>query len=200
MNKKIGRFKVWHLLVIGAALGAAVYFYKRSHPEPNNLEEYAGGTGTGAYGPIDPNSGIPYAFETGLGGGGGAGETLGQFLSKVGELRDAGFFGSPEKEVITEERPGPGEAELEHARTAAQQARKAAREARKAQRKEHKARVKAEHKHKQKHHTTGGTAHTPHTHHSPQHPAHNAQQNAPQKSGGSYGGGQHKKQKQKQHH
>jgi hypothetical protein len=65
VNKKIGKFKLWQLVALGAAIGIAIYFYNRNKAPAVNPEEVVGGTGTGAFGPIDPNSGIPYAFEGG---------------------------------------------------------------------------------------------------------------------------------------
>lgn len=146
MNKKIGKFKLWHLILIGSALGLGLYLYNRNKPEGPNPEEVIGGTGTGAFGPIDPNTGIPYAFESGEGTSGGL--NLGEFLENVGLLRE--FFEPSPTETITETTSeGPGS-------TTGQGKGK---------------NKSGQHKHTQKPNSTGAAAHAPHHHHAPKHPA-----------------------------
>jgi hypothetical protein len=175
VNKKIGKFKLWQLVAIGAAVGLAFYLYKKREGGVNP-EEVVGGTGTGAFGPIDPNTGVPYAFESGLGGkaGSAAGESLDEFLRKVGELREAGFFGTPEKEVIeTPGAPGAEPATNKAVATAQKHARMAKAEAKKARKAQHAAKAaqhKAEHQNTQKPKKTGAAASVPHTHVSQAHP------------------------------
>lgn len=192
MNKKVGKFKLWQLIALGAAIGFAVYVYKRRGGGVNP-EEVVGGTGTGAFGPIDPNTGIPYAFESGAGGG-GAGESLSNFLGKVEELREAGFFGTPEREVLREEVPehietqgepqggkakgqgkkGKGKAAGKGTSSAKAKAKKATHAARVAvgqaqvARGAHRA---AHHQVTHKPHSTGAAAHVPANHVAPAHPA-----------------------------
>lgn len=157
MNKKIGKFKVWQLVALGAAIGLAVYLLKRKESGGINPEEVVGGTGTGAFGPIDPNTGIPYAFESGLGGSGSGG----------GEGSGAGEAGAPGEpgliesitETINEAAPG-GEG-------AASPTTKAAKKTAKHKAKEQKKHHKAEHKSTHKPKSTGAAAHAPHKHHAP---------------------------------
>lgn len=107
MNKlqsKLGPLKVWQWGLIGAALGVAILIYKKGHGEApaEGSGELFGGTGTGAYGAIDPETGVPYQFEGG-GGGGVANptESLDSFLERVGMLKEQGFFPESEKVVET---------------------------------------------------------------------------------------------------
>jgi hypothetical protein len=173
MNKKIGKFKLWHLIAIGAAIGLGLYLYnKESEPETQGESLLFGGTGTGAFGPIDPDTGIPYAFQDGFGE---TGETLDMFLARVQQLRDGGLLGGEGSElppeVITETIEGPGLPGPEPASNrAVKAAQKAARKARKNARKERKRRREAEHRHTQKPKKTGAAASIPNTHHSPKHP------------------------------
>jgi hypothetical protein len=97
LQKKLGPLKVWQWAMIGAALGAAILIMRnREGGEAEPTGEVFGGTGTGAYGPIDPESGIPYAFEGGGSSSGtasAAGESLDSFLERVGMLREQGLLG-----------------------------------------------------------------------------------------------------------
>lgn len=99
LQKKLGPLKVWQWAMIGAALGVAVLIYKRSHPgseETPPTGELFGGTGTGAYGPLDPETGIPYAFSGGGAAAGGATEDL---FSTIEKLKELGFL-EPAVETI----------------------------------------------------------------------------------------------------
>lgn len=96
LQKKLGPLKVWQWALIGAAVGAFI-LWKHSQSEETPAEgsgELFGGTGTGAYGAIDPETGVPYAFEGGGGGGaesgGGAssGPNLNEILSDIGQVRE----------------------------------------------------------------------------------------------------------------
>jgi hypothetical protein len=190
VNRKVGKFKLWQLILVGVAIGGAVYLYRRKTVA--NPEEASGGTGTGAFGPIDPNSGIPYAFESGAGTV-SPGETLNSFLEKVAQLRDSGFFGSPEKEPgevveIPGAEPASNQA-VTQAQAAARKARKKAKEAHKALVEEKRARHKAEHQHTQKPKKTGAAASVPHTHVGQAHPAQRAGQAKHSGGGGGGGGG-----------
>jgi hypothetical protein len=173
VNKKYGKFKLWQLIAIGAAVGLAFYLYKRKEAGGINPEETVGGTGTGAFGPIDPNSGIPYAFEGGLGGGGSGtstGETFQDFLTKLGQIRE--LFPEPETpapSTVTE--TVVDESRTKGAQKNARTARAEAKKARQAAHRERKARLKAEHQTTQKPKTTGAAAHVPHAHVSNGHPA-----------------------------
>lgn len=92
LSKKLGPLKVWQWALIGAALGAAIVVYRRGkggEGEGEPTGELFGGTGTGAYGALDPETGIPYAFE---GAGGAGGESLDTFLANIGKLGDAGLL------------------------------------------------------------------------------------------------------------
>jgi hypothetical protein len=103
LEKKLGPLKVWQWALIGAALGAAIVIYRRGKPEGEAAGEVFGGTGTGAFGAIDPETGIPYQFE----GGAGGGESLDTFLANIGKLSDAGLL------PIDGEGRGPGEPDSE---------------------------------------------------------------------------------------
>lgn len=99
LQKKLGPLKVWQWAMIGAALGAAILIMKNRSGggEGEPAGEVFGGTGTGAFGAIDPETGIPYSFEAGGSAGGTAGnegESLDHFLKQVGQLKDAGLLGS----------------------------------------------------------------------------------------------------------
>lgn len=157
MNKKLGKFKVWQLVAAGVALGLIVYIYNRNKSESQgpNPEEIVGGTGTGAFGPIDPNSGIPYAFESqGASGEGNEGLNLATFLENVGLLREAfggeGFGPSGTETVVETTTEGGNGSEAGN---------KASRHNKTGQ-----------HKHTHKPKSTGDAAHAKHTHHSPKHP------------------------------
>jgi hypothetical protein len=188
LNRKLGPLKLWHWILIGVVLGVGVYYF-RNKEENAPTEGAYGGTGTGAFGPINPESGIPYAFE---GGAGAAGETLPTFLEKVKELKDSGLLGP---EVVTEpgeviELPGPSEDLLNFLLVRDKQQRaalKAARKARQQAKKQrhgkgaggHKAGAnkqgsKGAKKGKGKGKTprsTGAAAHAPASHHARPHPA-----------------------------
>lgn len=111
LQKKLGPLKVWQWALVGAALGAAIVIYRKGkggEGEPSG--EVFGGTGTGAFGAIDPETGIPYQFEGGAGAGGG--ESLDTFLANIGKLKDAGLLpgggegsspGEPDHETIITE-------------------------------------------------------------------------------------------------
>lgn len=183
MNKRIGKFKVWQLIAAGVAFGVILYIYSRGKGG-TNPEELYGGTGTGAYGPIDPETGIPYAFEGGLGGGSGSspgGGGIGEVAGLIGQLKEAGLWPepqsapAPEREEVVVEKEGPeprSDAEVRAAHLATRAARKTLHKVHKELHKaEHRAK-KLEHQHTQKHNSTGGSAHTPHTHHAQKHPAH----------------------------
>jgi hypothetical protein len=164
LSRKLGPLKLWQWIAIGAALGGAIYLYRKNQqPAGVSNEEIFGGTGTGAYGPINPDTGIPYAFEQGLGGSAGA-EGFGEFLEKVAQIKEL---------FVPETEPGESAGETApatkggKANAAAKKARAAAKKAKKEQQREHKKRVQAEHQHTQKPGTTGGAASAPHTHHSP---------------------------------
>jgi hypothetical protein len=102
LQKKLGPLKLWQWIAIGAALGAAILILRKKETPQAEAGEVFGGTGTGAFGPIDPETGIPYAFEGGGAGSAAAsGETLDQFLERIGQLKDAGLLG-PEVEPGTE--------------------------------------------------------------------------------------------------
>lgn len=131
LQKKLGPLKVWQWAMIGAALGVAVLLYKRSHPgseETPASGELFGGTGTGAYGPIDPETGIPYAFSGG--GGGAAGGTAEDLFGTIEKLKELGFLEAPVETIETIVRePGGGEgspiaAAKKHQTAKAKQARK----------------------------------------------------------------------------
>lgn len=189
VNRKMGPLKLWQWVLIGVVLGGGVYLYKRSHPSGvSNPEEVVGGTGTGAYGPIDPNTGIPYAFEPGgggsSGGGTGGGSAGGGGGSEPGVPGSGGGGSGENKETTTTETKEPGpfaegllaklekiaEERLKTARKNALKARNEAKRARQKAAKEHRARVKAEHQHDKRARSTGGAAHQAQTHHSPPHP------------------------------
>lgn len=101
LNKRYGKFKLWQLIALGAAIGLAVYLYRRN----TTGGEYAdglgaswAGTGTGAFGPINPDTGVPYAFE----GGGQGGEGLDSFLDKIQQMKDAGLWGGEQEPSVIE--------------------------------------------------------------------------------------------------
>lgn len=103
MNKlqhKLGPLKLWQWIAIGGALGVALLILRGKEggaAEPTG--EVFGGTGTGAFGAIDPETGIPYSFEGGSGAGSaenpstGEGESLDQFLERIGMLKEQGLLG-----------------------------------------------------------------------------------------------------------
>lgn len=91
LQKKLGPLKVWQWAAIGGAIGIFLYIRNRNASEETPATgELFGGTGTGAFGPIDPETGVPYAFEGGGSGGAnqGSGESLDQFLQRVGQLQE----------------------------------------------------------------------------------------------------------------
>lgn len=184
MNKKVGKFKLWQLIAAGVAIGVIFYIYSKGKGEGASPEEMFGGTGTGAFGPIDPETGVPYAFEGGSGGGAGSapGGGLAETLGIINGLKEAGLWpeqgerepSAPEREEVVVEKEGPEprtNAEVDKARLATHAARKAEH---KAMKEANKAKAKAhrlEHKKTQKHNKTGDSAHTPHNHGAKGHPA-----------------------------
>lgn len=179
MNKKFGKFKLWQLIAAGVALGVIFYIYSKNKGEGTSAEELYGGTGTGAYGPIDPNTGVPYAFEGGAGGATAPGTmSFEQGLAFIEQLKNAGLLPEPGKEagehtetVIEKEGPEPKtNAEVKAARMAAKATREQLHKVNKALEKLKAKSKKQEHGHTQKHHKTGDSAHAPGTHHSKEHP------------------------------
>lgn len=97
LKKKIGPLPVWGWA--GAVMLGVVILYMRSRsPAAATTDPNAalGDTGTGAFGPIDPNTGIPYSFEAPQGGGTATAPTAFDEVSDVagivGALRDAGLI------------------------------------------------------------------------------------------------------------
>jgi hypothetical protein len=95
LQHKLGPLKLWQWIAIGVALGGGILIYRKTHPttseEPSG--ELFGGTGTGAYGPIDPNTGIPYSFEgAGAAGGGSEGNAAGEIASWISTLKELGLW------------------------------------------------------------------------------------------------------------
>lgn len=171
MNKKVGKFKMWQLIAAGVALGVIFYIYSKNKTE-TEAPELGYLTGTEGGEPALAGG------ESGASGSGGSGiaETLGVLES----LRNAGLIPSgegsaaPEREVIETETPGPEpktNAEVAKAQLATRAARKAEHKAEVSLNKAKAATKKLEHSHKQKHNTTGGSAHSPNTHHAKPHPA-----------------------------
>lgn len=96
LQHKLGPLKLWQWIAIGAALGVAVLVYKKTHPNAEGEEaatgELFGGTGTGAYGAIDPNTGVPYQFEGGAGGAAGEGSAAGEIANWIQTLKELGIW------------------------------------------------------------------------------------------------------------
>lgn len=116
MKRKLGPLKLWQWIAIGVALGVGVYLLRGREGTGEVPAESFGSTGTGAFGPIDPETGIPYAFQNAPGNASTTpADPLASFLDTFGALREAGAFETPQPEVVTEyvEAPGPGQDWLE---------------------------------------------------------------------------------------
>jgi hypothetical protein len=81
MKRKIGPLPVWAWLG-SLAVGVAWLLYNRAHPKQaaSAGDAVLDPTGTGGYGPIDPQTGIPYQFEVpaGVASGGSSGALTAQ--------------------------------------------------------------------------------------------------------------------------
>lgn len=172
MNKKVGKFKVWQLVAVGVAIGVIYYIYTKNSGETTEPEYgYLSGTEGGEAEP----SGTGGA-SSGSGTGSGIAETLGvlEALRNAGLIPERGETGSPEREVIETETPGPEpktNQEVKAARLATQAARKTEHKAVVAEQKAKAAAKKLENKTVQKNNSTGGSASVPNTHTTPAHPA-----------------------------
>jgi hypothetical protein len=148
LSRKLGPLKLWQWIGVGVVTGVVVYVYRqRQAAAGGKPEESFGGTGTGAFGPINPDTGVPYAFESGFGGAAGAGaEGFGEFLEKVGQIKDLFVSETQAAETAEPAAKGGGVVKPKAKKT------------------------HPEHQHTKKPGTTGGAAAAPHTHHSPPHP------------------------------
>lgn len=87
LQRKVGPLKMYQWVGLGVILGLGVLVWRRTHPSSAGTEgEVFGGTGTGAFGPINPETGVPYAFEGGAAGTGTAAGTISEQLGGLGEL------------------------------------------------------------------------------------------------------------------
>lgn len=101
LQQKLGPLKLWQWIAIGAALGVGVLVYRQTHPSGEGeagTGELFGGTGTGAFGPIDPNTGVPYSFEGGPAGGLTEGSAAAEISGWINTLKELGLWPGSEGE------------------------------------------------------------------------------------------------------
>lgn len=91
LDRKLGPLPLWQWIAIGAAIGAAALWYRRTHPGAASDAAGAATPSDAQYNPIDPTTGLPISggFSTGAAtdtGASGSGGSLGDLLSNFGTL------------------------------------------------------------------------------------------------------------------
>jgi hypothetical protein len=90
LKRKVGPLKMYQWIGLGVIAGLGLLLYNRNKPGEGPEGEVFGGTGTGAFGPINPETGVPYAFEGGAAGSAAESglSNFGEFVDLVGTIRE----------------------------------------------------------------------------------------------------------------
>lgn len=89
LKRKVGPLKMYQWIGLGVIAGLGLLIYNSRKGEAPEGEVF-GGTGTGAFGPINPETGVPYAFEGTAAGGGqeSAVQNFGEIVDLFGTLKE----------------------------------------------------------------------------------------------------------------
>lgn len=90
LKRKVGPLKMYQWIGLGVIAGLGLLIYNRRQGAGEPEGEVFGGTGTGAFGAINPETGVPYAFEGGPAGSAAESglSNFGEFVDLVGTIRE----------------------------------------------------------------------------------------------------------------